>query len=198
MTKPHQPDQSLEEQAMLIAGEIFSLIDQYTHDSNVSKFFLTDDIAKVCYVLAGGFASVIYNPPLEPEEIKDVAILSFIYALMTYGFNMYLKERSLRTNASPYTLPTKMQVIRKVQQSTLTKASNGKLLASPLADRIVVILLDNVNSQIKMDEFKLKGHKLNKKKFMDYTKLSIYWGYNFAKALLEETQKIKKSSKRST
>ena len=95
----------LEDQAMLIAGEIFHLINQYTHDSNISKFFLTDYIASSCYGLAGGFASVIYTPALKPKEVKNTTILSFVYALMTYGFNIYLKERSLATNAAPYKLP---------------------------------------------------------------------------------------------
>jgi hypothetical protein len=194
MAKQSEKTSSLEEQAMVIAGEIFSLIDQYTHDSNVSKFFLTDDIAKVCYGLAGGFAAVIYTPPLEPEETKDTAILSFIYALMTYGFNMYLKERSLTTNAAPYTLPTNLPFIKKVQEQTLTKASAGKLFATPLAEKIVGILITNITNQLHMEEFEILRHELNQEKFMDYTRLSLYWGYNFAQELLAE-KKRKPSSK---
>src|SRR5437667_9539308 len=106
----------LEEQALLIAGEIFNLINQYTHDSNVSKFFLTDEVARACYGLAGGFSSVIYSPPLKPDEIKDTTILSFIYAVMTYGFNIYLKERSLVTNGKPYSMPIDTAVIKKAQK----------------------------------------------------------------------------------
>lgn len=174
----------LEEQSMLIAGEIFNLINQYTHDSNISKFFLTDDIANVCYGLAGGFASVIYTPQPEPEEIKNTTALSFIYALMTYGFNIYLKEHSLSTNASPYTLPRDMKVIRKIQKRTLSYTSRGKLVSTPLADKIIRILTSNIKNRVKMEEFSLKEHRLNKKKFLDYCKLSMYWGYNFSRELL--------------
>jgi hypothetical protein len=193
MVQPTQKDASaLEEQAMLIAGEIFNLINQYTHDSNTSKFFLTDDIARVSYGLAGGFASVIYTKPLEPEELKDSAILSFIYALMTYGFNIYLRERSLTTNSSPYSLPTDIHVIKKVQKRTLNLTAEGKLNSTVLADKIGAILISNVKNQIDLQEFKMKDHRFNKKKFLDYTKLSLYWGYNFARELLNEKGKKQK------
>jgi hypothetical protein len=177
----------LEEQAMLIASEIFSLINQYTNDSNISKFFLTDDIARACYGLAGGFASVIYTPPLTPTEIKNTTILSFVYALMTYGYNIYLKERSLATNAAPYKLPTNPVLIKKVQKKTLSYTSKGKLVSTPLADKIIKILINNIKNQIKMEELALKGHRLQKRKFLEYSKLSMYWGYNFARELLSES-----------
>lgn len=179
-----QNQAGLEKQAMLIASEIFNLINQYTHDSNISKFFLTDEVAHSCYSLAGGFASVIYSPPLEPEDIKNTTILSFVYALMTYGFNIYLKERSLATNAAPYKMPDDSGVIKKIQKKTLAYTSKGKLVSTPLADKIIKILITNIKNQVKMDELALKGHKLNKKKFLDYSKLSMYWGYNFARELL--------------
>lgn len=181
-----QDANGLEEQAMLIAGEIFGLINQYTHDSNISKFFLTDDIARACYGLAGGFASVVYAPPLEPKEIKNTTILSFIYALMTYGFNIYLKERSLSTNAAPYKMPGNPEVIKKIQKKTLAYTSRGKLVSTPLAEKIIKILITNIKNQIKTKELSIKGHRLNNKKFIDYSKLSMYWGYNFARELLNE------------
>ena len=40
-----------------------------------------------------------------------------------------------------------------------------------------------------LKEFKIEGHKLLKEKFWDYTKLSLYWGYNFAGELLEPRKK---------
>lgn len=175
---------NLEGQAMLIASEIFQLINQYTHDSNVSKFFLADEVATACYGLAGGFSSVVYSPPLEPERVKDTAILSLMYALMTYGFNIYLKERSLITNAAPYRLPTDQKTIKDIQKKTLKRTSMGKLLSTPLSDKIIAILLENVKNQMSMSEFILEGHRLHKRKFNEYVKLSLYWGYNFARELL--------------
>lgn len=189
------PDHSsgLEDQALLIAGEIFNLINQYTHDSNVSKFFLSDEVANACYGLAAGFASVVYSPALEPEETIDSALLSFLYALMTYGFNIYLKERSLRTNASPYSMPTDAKVIKKAQKATLARTSKGDLLSTPLADKIIRIIVENIEQQMDMNEFTVKGHRIHKRKFWDYTKLSLFWGYNFAGMLLEpERSKVRK------
>jgi hypothetical protein len=179
-------DSGLEEQALLIAGEIFNLIDQYTHDSSVSKFFLTDDIGDSCFGLAGGFAALIYTPTLEPEEIQDTQILSFIYALITYGCNIYLRERSFLTNASPYLLPTDKKIIKKMQKTTLMLTSKAKLNSTPLADNIIAILSQNIVDRVAIKEFHITGHHTSKKKFLSYSKLSLYWGYNFAEQLLKK------------
>lgn len=190
MTLPNEIT-PLEEQAMSIAAEIFNLTNQYTHDSNISKFFLSDEISKACYGLAGGFASVVYTPALDPTKIKDTAILSFYYALITYGFNIYLRERASLTKGKPYILPTDKIIIKKAQKKTLTITSKGQLQSTQLADKIIDILIDNTQTQVHTKEFALKNHRLNKKKMIDYAKLSLYWGYNFAKELLKSTTSTK-------
>lgn len=187
----------LEDQALLIASEIFNLINQYTHDSNVSKFFLPDEVASACYGLAAGFTSVVYTPALEPDETVDSALLSFLYALMTYGFNIYLKERSLRTNAAPYILPTDKKQLKKAQKATLERTASGELISTPLADKIIFIIIENIEHQMDMAEFAVKKHRINKRKFWDYTKLSLYWGYNFAGSLLEEKKTLSKQKAQS-
>lgn len=184
----------LEDQALLIAGEIFNLINEYTHDSNVSKFFLTDEVASACYSLAAGFASVVYNPVLPPEDTVDAPLLSFYYALMTYGFNIYLKERSLKTNAHPYRMPIDKKIVKKAQKITLERTSEGELYSSPLADKIILIITQNITEQMDLKDFKVAQKKFLKRKFWDYTKLSLYWGYNFAKELLKETLPTTKTS----
>lgn len=189
---PLENASGLEDQALLIAGEIFNLINQYTHDSNVAKFFLSDEIANSCYGLAAGFAAVVYTPALDPEETVDCALLSFLYALMTYGFNIYLKERSLRTNAAFYIMPTDPKLIKRIQKKTLDRTAKGDLLSTPLADKIISIIFENIETQMDMSEFTIKKHRFNKKKFWDYTKLSLYWGYNFANMLLEPERTKKK------
>jgi hypothetical protein len=193
--KMQQSVTHLEDQALLIANEIFNLINQYTNDSHVSKFFLTDEIASTCYSLTAGFTSVIYTPALEPEKTVDSVLLSFLYALMTYGFNIYLKERSLRTNSAPYSLPFDQQVIKKAQKIILNRTSKGDLNSTPLADNIIAIIIENIRTQMDLEEFTLKGHRLNKRKFWDYVKLSLYWGYNFAEELVDKKKYQQKSKK---
>jgi hypothetical protein len=184
----------LEDQALLIAGEIFGLIDKYTNDSNISKFFLTDEIADSCYALAGGFAALVYTPSLDPEEIQDTQILSFLYALITYGFNIYLKERSFLTNSAPYSLPIDKKTIKKVQKNTLLLTSKAKLASTPLLNTIIDIILQNITDRVAMEDFRIKKHRVNKKKFLSYSKLSLYWGYNFGKQLLAERRTTQKPS----
>jgi len=178
----------LEDQALLIANEIFNLINEYTHDSHVSKFFLTDEIAMSCYSLTAGFTSVIYTPTLDPEQTVDSTMLSFLYALMTYGFNIYLKERSFKTNSQPYRLPHIRTIVKKAQEATLSRTAKGNLFSTPLADNIIALIIENITTQMDLSEFTIRGHKLNKRKFWDYVKLSLYWGYNFAGELLDEKQ----------
>jgi hypothetical protein len=197
MAQTTQKDTSqLEDQALLIANEIFNLINQYTHDSHISKFFLTDEIASACYSLTAGFTSVVYSPALDPEQTVDATMLSFLYALMTYGFNVYLKERSLKTNAKPYRLPYNKTVVKKAQQITLARTAKGKLNSTPLADTIIELIVDNIHTQMDLKEFEITGHKLNTRKFWDYVKLSLYWGYNFAGELLAEKEKPPKEKLR--
>jgi len=184
---------NLEDQALLIANEIFNLINEYTNDSQISKFFLTDEVASCCYGLSAGFASVIYTPVLDPELTVDSTLLSFLYALMTYGFNIYLKERSLRTNSQPYTMPYDKKIVRKAQKNTLSRTSKGNLLSTPLADNIIAIIIENIASQMNLTEFQIKKHRMNKRKFWDYVKLSLYWGYNFAEELIDK--KVSMTSK---
>ena len=189
MADPTPKDKSeLEDQALLIANEIFNLINEYTNDSHISKFFLTDEIASVCYSLTAGFTSVIYTPTLDPEETVDSTLLSFLYALMTYGFNIYLKERSLKTNSQPYRLPYSKKVVKKAQQITLSRTAKGDLTSTPLADNIIHLIIENIHNQMDMSEFAIAGYKLNKRKFWDYVKLSLYWGYNFAGELLDKEE----------
>src|ERR1700733_14689061 len=154
----------LEDQALLIANEIFNLINQYTNDSHVSKFFLTDEVASACYGLTAGFSSVIYTPALDPEATVDSTMLSFLYALMTYGFNIYLKERSLRTNSQPYRMPYEKKLVRKAKKDTLSRTAKGNLHSTPLADNIIAIIIENIHTQMTLKEFTLKGHRLNKRK----------------------------------
>ncbi|MGI8419796.1 MAG: hypothetical protein ACR2LN_04075 [Candidatus Levyibacteriota bacterium] len=175
----------LEDQALIIANEIFNLINEYTNDSQVSKFFLTDEVANACYGLTAGFTSVVYTPSLDPEETIDSMMLSFLYALMTYGFNIYLKERSLRTNSAPYSMPYEKKIVKKAQKDTLSRTTKGDLVSTALADNIIAILVENIRNQMDLKEFIIKEHRMNRSKFWDYVKLSLYWGYNFAQTLLE-------------
>jgi hypothetical protein len=177
---------ALDEQAISIATDIFNLTNQYTHDSSTAKFFLSDELARVCYGLAGGFASVMYTPALKPKQIPDTHILSFLYALMTYGFNIYLKERSQLTYGKPYRLPTDIKVLKNMQAKTLDLTTSGDLLSTPLADKIISIISENIRTQIDIHDFHIQGHRLSKKKFADYNKLALYWGYNYARELLQE------------
>ncbi len=179
-----QTNKKIREQAIHIAGEISNLITQYTHDSATSKFFLTDEISAHFYIAAGGFASVIYDPQLEADTVRNTHALSFFLILITYGFQIYLRERSLETNSAPYTLPSDSEKIERVSTLILERAENAELVSSPLADEIIEITLAQVQKTIHTDDFMIAEHKLDEKKLYVYMTISLYYGYNIASELL--------------
>ncbi len=174
----------LREQATIIAADIFDLVNQYTHDSGTSKFFLPEEINRSFYITAGGFSSAIYTPPLEADEVQASYALTFFLVLITYGYQIYVRERSLRTNAAPYRLPDDYDVIEKITFEVLNIADDATFYSTPLADDIVDILLSQIERNITLDEFSFKEHTLDKKKLYNYMSLAIYFGYNMAAGLL--------------
>lgn len=177
---------ALHEQAVSISTEIFHLITQYTHDSVTSKFFLPEEISSSFYIAAGGFASVIYSPPLEADDVDNSHALTFFLILITYGFQIYLRERSLRTKSKPYSLPSTLEIIEKTSLSVLEKAENGELVSSPLSDEVIEIALEKINKSTDINDFIFQPHKLNKKKLNSYMLVAMYYGYNFALQLIGE------------
>lgn len=182
--KKRQLKNSTHDQAVNMAAEISGLINQYTNDSVTSKFFLPEEISVSCYVAAGGFASVIYKTQLEAAEIQKAFALTYFLVLITYGFQIYLKERSIKTNAAPYRLPTNTAYIENASLLVLEKAEKGNLISSPLSDEIIKIILKQLQDNTADDDFKLKGHLLDTKKLNTYMILSLYYGYNLASYLI--------------
>lgn len=181
-----QNDKDLNQRATQIASEIFDLINQYTHDSATAKFFLTDEINHSFYVTAGAFSSIIYTPQLESEEISDSYALSFFSVLITYGFQIYLKEHSLKTNAAPYRFADEPEYIETISRSVLEQAEAGDLTSTPLADKIIDIIGKQIEKNIDAHDFKLPDHVFQPKKLYSYVSLSLYYGYNMAAGLIEE------------
>ncbi len=179
-----QIEKQIHEQATHIASEIFALMNQYTHDSATAKFFLTDEISKSLYVTAGSFASVVYSPQLEIEEITTANILPLFLILITYGFQIYIKERSLKTNAAPYRLPTDEDFIREASTAVLLEATNGNIIATPLAEAIIEIMLDQLKTTINLEEYMLEEYEMDEQKVYDYITIALYFGYNLASVLL--------------
>jgi hypothetical protein len=184
-----QSGKQLQQQATQIANEIFALMNQYTHDSATAKFFLNDEISKSMYVTAGSFASVVYAPQLEIEEIADSKILPLFLILITYGFQIYIKERSVKTNAAPYRLPTNEVFIRDASTAVLIEATNGNIIATSLAETIIAVILEQLQTTIKLDEYMLDKYEMDEQRVYDYMTIALYYGYNLAAILLNKTKK---------
>lgn len=184
ITKKKQ--KKLEKQAATIAGEIFGLINQYTDDSATAKFFLPEEISASFYVAAGGFASVIYSPALDVQEIQNTHALTFFLVLITYGFQIYLRERSIKTHSAPYRLPTNVAQIERSSLFVFENAEKNELTSSPLADEIIDITLAQFEATTSLTEFMLDSYNLDEKKFYSYMAVSLYYGYNMAVELLKK------------
>ncbi len=181
-----QTDKQLQQQAMRMATEIFELMNQYTHDSATAKFFLNDEINRSLYVTAGSFASVVYAPQLEIEEITTSAILPLFLILITYGFQIYLKERSLKTNSAPFRLTTDEAFIRDASSAVLSEAIDGNIIATPLTEAIIAIILEQLRSTLELEQYEEEGYEMDEQRVYDYMAIALYFGYNLATVLLNK------------
>jgi hypothetical protein len=181
---PKEQKEKLLLQATQMANEIFALMNQYTHDSATAKFFLNDEITQSIYVTAGSFTSVIYAPQLEVDEIAESAILPIFLILITYGFQIYIKERSLKTNAAPFRLPTDEAFIREAGIAVLAEATEGNVIVTPLAEAVMTIMLEQLRATINMEEYESSEYEMDEQKAYDYMTVALYYGYNFASVLL--------------
>lgn len=189
MKKVRDVDNALQKQANHIILEIMNSLSEYTDDNVVSKFFLPDEISHACYVAAGAMSSVVYIPLLESNEIENYPLLNLYFIAITYGFQIFLKERSHTTNSAPYKFPQNQKIISKARQKVFKQAEKGKLTSTDLAATVISIFTKHMNRTVQKQEYVKRDRPIDEEKFNTYIGIALYWGYNFAKEVIIETKK---------
>lgn len=180
---PSKEEQTIDITVQRIWEDIVYSMDQYTHDSVLSKFYLPEDILVHCRSIANIFAQLLYTPIPSPDEIQKSRLYGMLYLSMTCGVQIYLKERSLTKGYLPYTIQKDEALIR------LAKNKVGKLLSEgikvqPPVSQVMELFIAQLNTEHYIRRFSLRGREFNAEKFENLLPAAIMWGYLFSQELI--------------
>lgn len=187
MKQKPKPFKKLHNQAILIAADIAGLMNQYTNDSAESKFYLPGEVSEPILLTAASFASQFY-PRLDAAELSDTAVFSMLYLAITYGFQVYLKELSIKTNSAPFSYPTDSQFVEKARNKIYELADKKELTTTDLSDEVFELFITNLKQNFIASEFQYGDSDIDRELFFAYIGVSLYWGYNFAKEIIEPAE----------
>ncbi len=173
----------LRNQATLVAADIASLMNQYTDDSVQSKFYLPSEVSDPILVTAASFASQFY-PLIEAEELSETAVFSMLYLAITYGFQVYLKELSIKTGGAPFSYPTDKDFVEAARNKIYELAESKELVTTDLSDEVFEIFLTNLKQNFIESEFQYGDVDIDRELFFAYLGVCLYWGYNFGKEVI--------------
>lgn len=163
--------------------DIVYSMDQYTHDSVVSKFFLPEQLTVHCRHMASIFAQIHYAPLLDPEEAKRSRLYALFFLAMTCGVQIYLKEHALFTNNTPYHMKQEKGEIKTIIHNVTKSLFDGVNIHST-TEQIMEVFLKNLVTPMKLRRLEMKEKTFDLDKFQIFLPATILWGYLFAKEML--------------
>ncbi|HVZ58615.1 MAG TPA: hypothetical protein VG935_02585 [Patescibacteria group bacterium] len=183
---PNKEEQPIEPTVQRIWDEIVDSMDQYTNDSQVSKFYLPEELLIHCHKAANIFTQLLYTPIPSPEEVKKTRLFGMLYLSMSCGVQIYLKERSLNKGYLPYKISNEEKYIRDARHKVGKTLSEG-IKVQPPVSQVMELFITQLNTQQYIRRFSLKGREFNVEKFENLLPAAIMWGYLFAKELVIDT-----------
>ncbi|MEK7605145.1 MAG: hypothetical protein AAB478_01335 [Patescibacteria group bacterium] len=180
---PSKQEQQLDPSVQRIWEDIVYSMDQYTHDSALSKFYLPEDLLVHCRKASNIFSQLLYNPIPSPEEVSRTRLYGMLYLSMTGGVQIYLKERSLTKGYLPYRIRKEDEDIRLARQKIGRTLSEG-IKVQPPVSQVMELFITHLNTQQYIRRFSLRGREFNVDKFENLLPAAIMWGYLFAKELV--------------
>lgn len=166
-------------------------MDQYTNDSQVSKFYLPENLLIHCRSAAAIFTQLLYFPIPSTREAEKTRLYSLLYLTMAYGVQVYLKERIITRGYLPYNIISNPDAIRSARSKIGRMLSEGIKVKSPVS-QVMDIFLIELNAHQYMRRFNLKNRELNTEKFDNLLPASIMWGYLTASELIREKNNVVK------
>lgn len=165
--------------------EIVYSMDEYTNDSYLSKFYLPEDILIHCRSSASVFTQLLYSPIPSAEIAKKTRLYSLFYLSMTYGVQVYLKERSISKGYTPYEITKNPELIRLARNKIGRALSEGIKVKSPIS-QVMDIFLTHLNAHQYIRKFSIKGREFNAEKLDNLLPASVMWGYLTASELITD------------
>jgi len=162
--------------------EIVYSMDQYTHDSSISKFYSPESILKYCKTDAVIFTQLLYTPIPSKASAQKTNLYRIMYLSMSCGVQIYFKERALLSHVPYGILDTNLH-LRETRNKIGKMLSEG-IKVKPPVSQVMELFLLNLNSQKYIQELTLKGREFNTEKFDNLLPAAVMWGYLFAKELV--------------
>lgn len=180
---PDQEEQVIDPAVQRIWEDIIYSMDQYTHDSAVSKFYLPEDILIHCRSAANIFTQLLYTPIPSPDEVKKTRLYGMIHLSMTCGVQIYLKERCLTRGYLPYKINNDSETVRFARNKIGKLLSEG-IKVQPPVSQVMELFITQLNTEHYIRRFTIKGREFNAEKFENLLPAAIMWGYLLAQELV--------------
>lgn len=158
-------------------------MDQYTHDSQFSKFYLPEEIIPHCREAAAIFTQVHYAPIISTEESYKSRLYSFFLLSMVCGVQIYLKERSVLNKLKTYAITTDMKEISEAKRKVSRQLFDGAVILDTI-DQVMNLFLTQLMMLKQKRRFNIRNHEFDEEKFDRFLPASILWGYLFAKEVV--------------
>ncbi len=158
-------------------------MDQYTHDSILSKFYLPEEIIIHCRSVASIFAQIHYAPLLEPEEAYKTRLYTLFLFSMMCGVQIYLKERVMLKNYPYYRILTDKKAVREAKHKVTKSLFDGAVILETI-DQVMNMFLTQLMVIKQKRRFTLRDKMFDDEKFDRFLPASILWGYLFAKEMI--------------
>lgn len=182
---PDNEEQIDDPMVQRIWEEIVFSMDQYTNDSQFSKFYLPENLLIHCRSAATIFTQLLYFPIPSTHEAEKTRLYSLLYLAMAYGVQVYLKERIATKGYLPYYIMSSPDAIRSARSKIGRMLSEGIKVKSPVS-QVMDIFLTELNAHQYIRRFSLKGRELNTKKFDNLLPAAVMWGYLTADELITD------------
>lgn len=169
--------------AQSIWHTVVESMDQYTHDSVLSKFYLPEEIIIHCRSVASIFAQIHYAPLLEPEEAYKTRLYALFLFSMMCGVQIYLKERVMLKNYPYYRILTDKKAVREAKHKVTKSLFDGAVILETI-DQVMNMFLTQLMVIKQKRRFTLKDKMFDDEKFDRFLPASILWGYLFAKEMI--------------
>lgn len=180
---PDKEEQVIDPAVQRIWEDIVYSMDQYTHDSALSKFYLPEDILIHCRTAANIFTQLLYSPIPNPDEVKRTRLYGMLHLSMTCGVQIYLKERALTKGYLPYRIIKDVQSVRHARNKIGRLLSEG-IKVQPPVSQVMELFITQLNTDHYIRRFSLKGREFNTEKFENLLPAAIMWGYLLAQELV--------------
>lgn len=169
--------------AQQVWEDVIYSMDQYTHDSEVSKFFLPDEIITQCRTIAAAFAQIHYMPIPSTTEVYKTRLFGLFFLAMTCGVQIYLKERSVFMSYAPYTILQDAREIREARRKIFRQLEDGIEVFSPIDEVMELFIKQLTPVKAKIIRY-TKDLEFNDKLFDKILPITLMWGYLFAKEMI--------------